>query len=131
MILVDQDEKPIRAPHLPAQNQRCTGRAYVPSAVGEPEDQWYAIDLRAKQKLRIDMTNLPEGADYDIFLFDSAVVGRNSSQAKYLTKSNFLRNNDETITYSSLTDATYYVRIYLAVKTNRAPNSYVLKITVT
>ena len=130
-VFEDQTAPPIQATLLATRALRCTGRAQLPTTQGQREEHWYAVDVRARQRIQIDLTNIPDGADYDIYLFDAAIVGPNYSTAKYLTLSQKSGNLNEAMSYTAQAAGRYYVRIFLWSKTSKQPNTYVLNMTLT
>lgn len=92
----------------------------------EGTSQWYSAAVGAGQTITVDLTDIPSGADYDIYLFDAQVL--TSSTAQYVALSNKNNNADEQLTFRSQAAARYYLRVVLATKTNAAPNSYLLAV---
>lgn len=92
----------------------------------EKTSQWYSADVGVGQTITVDLTDIPSGADYDIYLFDAQVL--TSSTAQFIAHSNKDGNADEQLTFQSAIAARYYLRVVLSTKTNAAPNSYLLAV---
>jgi len=102
------------------------GGACVGSLENDPKgnDDYYYVDLVAGQTIRIDLTHIPDGADYDMVLYDKQILS--TGHAPELRKSKQPNNSDERMTYVAPATGRYYIRIYLSTKSASAPNSYVL-----
>lgn len=106
------------------------GGACVGSLEDDPKgnDDYYYVDLIAGQTIRIDLTHIPDGADYDMVLYDKQIL--TTGDAPELRKTKQPNNSDERMTYLVPASGRYYLRIYLSTKSVSTPNSYVLKAIV-
>jgi Bacterial pre-peptidase C-terminal domain len=106
------------------------GGACVGSLEDDPKgnDDYYYVDLIAGQTIRVDLTHIPDGADYDMVLYDKQILS--TGNAPELRKTKQPNNSDERMTYLVPASGRYYIRIYLSTKSANAPNSYVLQAIV-
>src|SRR5262249_29579675 len=115
---VSGQNSPSDAALLQANGQACIGLAKTST---DSEYHWYYADLGAGQTLTIDLTGVPSGADYDIYLYDKQILQTldlNSS----LRKSTKDLNADEHLALTSANGARYYLLVFLRTKSTSAPN---------
>ncbi len=87
------------------------------------EDDYYAITLQPGQVLDVQLTRIPTGADYDLYLYNA----QGATIADRVAKSNQVGTADELIVYQhplGLTPLTYYLRVYQYQKSATAENTY-------
>lgn len=106
------------------------GGACVGSLEDDPKggDDYYYVDLVAGQTIKIDLTHIPDGADYDMVLYDKQIL--TTGDAPELRKSKQPNNSDEHMTYLVPASGRYYLRIYLSTKSASDRDSYVLRAIV-
>lgn len=70
------------------------------------DDDYYMVDLQAGETLTITLTHIPDGADYDLVLYDEALDN-------YLAYSTGRNQADEQIVYTVSAAGNYYIRVIL------------------
>jgi hypothetical protein len=101
------------------------GRACFGSLQADSEDDWYAVDVAAGKAISLDLTNMPAGSDYDLYLFEQIVA---TDPTKGLVGiSDKGGNADEHIDYASTKTQRYYIRIFIRNKAGN--NSYQLRVS--
>ena len=117
------NDVPTRASPVTSNGRACLG-SFQSQAIGA--SHWYYVDVSAGRTIDIDMTDIPGGADFDIYLFDSHVV--NNSTAKFITSSEKFDNANEHISYTSPASMRYYIRALLRSKAPTSSNTYLLAV---
>lgn len=84
--------------HASAITPGTTIQAYI---CDENDRDWFKFDVTAGQTITVELTNIPAGMDYDLWLDDP-----NGDQVASSTNSG---NADEQITYTAASGGTYYV----------------------
>lgn len=95
-----------------------------PDAEGTVDD-YYWFYLSYGQRVNIDLTHIPAGADYDLILHDAAY--------EIVAYSNEYDNLDEYVEYTSpyAMEEKFYLRVNGATRTDTAKNTYQLKLVIT
>jgi hypothetical protein len=105
----------------------------------EGEDDYYSLPaddialpyISMGQTVVAELTNIPEGADYDLVLYNEARSGYDGSRE--ITFSNELGNVNERIVYTKTqgpAQEIYYLRINMYQKSTVAPNTYQLRLAL-
>lgn len=72
-------------------------------------DDWYKVTVNAGKQLVIDVTGLPSGADYDLYLFDQSYLTGNR---QFVAKSDATGTVNERIVYSVTKTQTFFIRTF-------------------
>lgn len=129
--MVSKSEVPIQTPSCPGTepaNDASTGAGTITAfgqlcagSLSNDTLDWYKFTATAGKQVTIDLSDVPIGADYDLYVFDSNKkdVARGINGA----------GQSERVTFTSTGNGLYYVRVSLA-GTNAAPFSYKLRVGV-
>lgn len=80
------------------------GSTYYPYITSTTDEDWFRVYASTSGKLKVDMTSIPTGNDYDIKLYNASGTQVASSTAG--------SNNDESFTYSVSSGNYYYIKVY-------------------
>jgi hypothetical protein len=105
----------------------------------EGEDDYYFLPaedialpyISLGQTVEVELTHIPEGADYDLVLYNEALSGYNGED--YITFSNELGSVNERIVYTKTqgpAQERYYIRINMYQKSTVAANTYQLRLDI-
>ncbi len=106
----------------------CRGRIAMsgPTAALEGDSDHYAVELRAQTGFEVSLFDLPEGVNYDIFLFPPAAADRNVQLVASSTQSG---NANEFFVFQVRTSGRYFIRVLAVTKAEpNAPDSYLLRV---
>jgi hypothetical protein len=94
----------------------------------EGEDDYYVITLNPGEVLDVQLTQIPTGADYDLYLYNA----QGATTADRVTKSNQVGGLDEHFSWQhpGSTPLTYYLRIYQYRKSPTTENSYLITASI-
>jgi len=81
-----------------------------------------AVSHHAPYIRKYDLTDLPQGANYDLFLFDDRVL----KGAQFIEQSRNIGNAAERIVHTSAKAMRYYIRVVMYTRSTNAPNTYIL-----
>jgi hypothetical protein len=70
-------------------------------------DDYYAITPVTTETVQITLTDIPAGADYDLYVYYQS-----GSQYPLVVKSDRSGEQDENVTFAPTIDRTYYIRVY-------------------
>ncbi len=101
--------------------QACIGSFNNPA---NDVDDWYEVNLAVGQTITVDLTSIPAGDNYDVYLY---IRGNEGSPVKQSTNTG---SANETFTYQVPTASRYYVRVYDKTPTTVSAKTYVLKVSV-
>ena len=85
-----------------------SGQAYFAYICpGDENDYYYYFDISTHNPITMDLTGIPDGADYDLFLYDRLAPGD-----EYIAYSREGGNTDEHIDYTPVVTGRYYTRVW-------------------
>jgi hypothetical protein len=117
-----------RPPALGWLNGICTGRIATsgPESVGEETSDYYAVSLEAGQTITVDLTNVPAGTNYDLFLYPQIAETQSTGT---VASSRRPGNQNESFTFRAPRPERYYIRVFAATKAAPgAPDGYTLTV---
>jgi hypothetical protein len=81
-----------------------SGQTYYAYVCQGDENDYYYFDISALTPITIDLTNIPDGADYDLFLYDPLKNVAEESRSP--------GNADERISHTPTITGRYYIRVW-------------------
>jgi hypothetical protein len=111
----DADDTPASAGQM-AFGVTCAGSLQTDELYG---DDWFYVNAPAGKRLVVDLSGMPSGADYDLFLFDATLD-------EIASAPQIGSNAPEHIEYQVHTAGTYYIRVVIYQK-SAAANTYLLR----
>ena len=112
---------------IPAQAQplNTLGRDCLGSLEDDPvgEDDYYTVTLTPGQSITIDLMDMPAGADYDLLLYRGMELVASSNEEGSM-------NERASHTNTSSSTTTFLIRINIFAKSTAAPNTYVLRSSI-
>ena len=120
---VSGQNDPAAATLLASAGQPCIGTS---KTALDSEYHWYYVNSGAGQTLTVDLSSIPSGGDYDIYLYDKQIL-QTLDLASSLARSTKDLNADEHFTFAAPAAGRYYLLVFLRTKSTSAPNTYALK----
>jgi len=84
------------------------------------DTDWYVINLDANAQYRIKLAGIPEGNDFDLYVFNSNL--------EQVASSRYGSNFDENITLHTTTAGLYYINVYVYTFNSTGDHSYQLMV---
>jgi hypothetical protein len=101
--------------------QACRGSFVNPS---DDVDDWYEVNLDAGRTITVDLSSIPAGDNYDVYLY----IRGNQGTPVQLSANPGSAN--EHFTYPVPTTSRYYVRVYDKSPTTASAKTYILKVNI-
>jgi Bacterial pre-peptidase C-terminal domain len=118
---IEPNEGPANANPFPGFGKACVG-AFTGSGPNSDVNDWYWLNLGAGQTIHVDLTKIPSGDDYAIYLFGATAQN-------LLIYSNKPGSVDESFTYTVGAQGRYHIQVYAWEKTS-ATHTYVLAVGI-
>lgn len=115
----DADDSPEGAARL-SLGVTCAGSVQQDAVLG---DDWFYVNAPAGRTLVVDLSGMPEGADYDLFVFDGQLSEEESNPRVG-------SNAPEQVRFSARVAGKYYARVVVYKRAASSPNSYLLRAVI-
>lgn len=125
VTLLCNDKEPNEGEALAAP-LRDIGQACVGSFANAANDvdDWYEVNLAVGNTITVDLSNIPAGNNYDVYLY----IRGNQGTPVQLSVNQGSAN--ERFTYAVPTTSRYYVRVYDKTPSIASAKTYILKVTI-
>jgi hypothetical protein len=123
--LLCNDQEPNEGEDLAAPlrdiGQACRGSFVNPS---DDVDDWYEVNLDAGRTITVDLSSIPAGDNYDVYLY---IRGNQGTPVKLSVNPG---SANELFTYPVPTTSRYYVRVYDKTPATASAKTYILKVNI-
>jgi hypothetical protein len=87
-------------------------------------DDWYEVNLDAGRTITVNLSSIPAGDNYDVYLY---IRGNQGTPVQLSVNPG---SANERFTYPVPTTSRYYVRVYDKSPTTASAKTYILKVNI-